>query len=68
MVREGSRFSAVLTAGGQDYRYYSIAKLEGAHRLPFSLKVLLENVLRCAEDDAAAEVLANRILDAGWRA
>lgn len=65
MVREGSRFSAVLTAGGQDYRYYSIAKLEGAHRLPFSLKVLLENVLRCAEDDAAAEVLANRILDAG---
>lgn len=65
MVREGSRFSAVLTAGGQDYRYYSIAKLEGARRLPFSLKVLLENVLRCAEDDAAAEVLAGRILDAG---
>lgn len=64
MVREGSRFSAVLTAGGQDYRYYSIAKLEGARRLPFSLKVLLENVLRCAEDDAAAEVLAGRILDA----
>ena len=29
------------------------------------MKVLLENVLRCAEDDAAAEVLANRILDAG---
>ncbi len=40
-----------LEAGGKDYVYYSLSEaekngLEGASRLPFSLKVLLENLLR----------------------
>jgi aconitate hydratase len=41
--------SSVLTVNGQDYRFYSLEKLgqqfDIAH-LPFSLKILLENLLR----------------------
>ena len=41
---------ATLTVGGKDYSYFSIAKAAehfgDASRLPFSMKVLLENLLR----------------------
>ena len=42
---------ATLSVGGTDYAYYRIDKVEGHDRLPFSLKVLLENLLR-TEDGA----------------
>ena len=47
----GDSFSTAsgLTVNGQDYRYYSLEKLGQQHdisRLPFSLKILLENLLR----------------------
>ena len=47
----GDSFSTAssLSVNGQDYRYYSLEKLSGQHdisRLPFSLKILLENLLR----------------------
>ncbi len=35
-----------LSVGGKDYRVYRIDKVAGHERLPFSLKVLLENQLR----------------------
>ncbi|MBF7014016.1 aconitate hydratase AcnA [Novosphingobium resinovorum] len=48
-----------LTAGGQDYAYYSLPRaaeqLGDISRLPFSLKVLLENLLRF-EDGASITV------------
>jgi len=41
---------STLTAGGKSYTYYSVKDLEAAHpdvaKLPYSLKVLLENLLR----------------------
>ncbi|MDH3712712.1 MAG: aconitate hydratase AcnA [Gammaproteobacteria bacterium] len=37
---------ATLTAGGSDYEIYRLAELDGAERLPFALKILLENLLR----------------------
>jgi len=37
---------ATLTVGSQSYDYYRLDKVDGAARLPFSLKVLLENLLR----------------------
>ena len=41
---------STLTVGGKDYAYYSFEKaaekLGDVSRLPFSLKVLLENMLR----------------------
>jgi aconitate hydratase A / 2-methylisocitrate dehydratase len=43
-----------LTAGGKTYAYFSLAAaekngLKGLSKLPFSLKVLLENLLRCED-------------------
>lgn len=40
-----------LTVGDQEYRVYRLDAVEGSERLPFSLKVLLENLLR-TEDGA----------------
>ena len=42
---------SILTVGGKDYVYYSLPKAEqnglaGVSKLPFSMKVLLENLLR----------------------
>lgn len=42
---------SVLTVGSNDYRMYRIDAVRGHERLPFSLKVLLENLLR-TEDGA----------------
>ena len=40
-----------LTVGSQEYQVFRVDKVEGYERLPFSLKVLLENLLR-TEDGA----------------
>ena len=40
-----------LKVGGQDFEIFDISQIEGAASLPFSLKVLLENLLR-TEDGA----------------
>jgi aconitate hydratase len=52
-----------LEVGGQQLDYFSLAAVDGAHRLPFSLKVLLENLLRTEDDKnvtrAQIEALAN---------
>ena len=46
---------AEISIGGNDYKYYSLKKaeengLEGISKLPKSLKVLLENLLRYEDD------------------
>ncbi len=40
-----------LKVSGKDFEIFDISSIEGAHNLPFSLKVLLENLLR-TEDGA----------------
>ena len=40
-----------LNVAGKDFEIFDISSVEGAHNLPFSLKVLLENLLR-TEDGA----------------
>ena len=60
-----SRFAATLDVGGATYTYYPVANIEGAEKLPYSLTVLLENVLRNVSDESAAEELAGRIVSAG---
>ena len=37
---------STLKVGGETYQIYRLADLKGANRLPFSLKILLENLLR----------------------
>ena len=47
-----------LDVGGTSYDYYRLDAVDGSDRLPFSLKVLLENLLR-TED--GANVTADQI-------
>src|SRR5512135_2847713 len=55
---------AALKAAGTSYEIYRLGAVEGAERLPFSLKVLLENLLR-TEDGANVTADHIRAL-AGW--
>lgn len=57
--------AAQLEVGDASYEYYPLNAIEGSEKLPFSLKVLLENVLRLSPDDERANELANRIVEAG---
>ena len=54
-----------LHVNGTDYTYYPIDQVEGSEKLPYALKVLLENVLRKAPDEARAHELAQRVVEAG---
>ena len=51
-----------LTAGGTDYQIYRLDAVPGAADLPFSLKILLENLLR-TED--GVNVTADHVARAG---
>src|SRR5436309_2607395 len=47
-----------LEVGDEEYRYYRLDKVAGSEKLPYSLKILLENLLR-TED--GANVTADQI-------
>ncbi|MBQ9002849.1 MAG: aconitate hydratase AcnA [Eggerthellaceae bacterium] len=55
----------VLEVGDRVYEFYPVERYEGARKLPYSLTVLLENVLRNARDVEEADRYAKRILEAG---
>jgi aconitate hydratase len=55
-----------IAAGGSEYEIFRLSAVEGSERLPFSLKVLLENLLR-TEDGANVTADHVRAL-AGWDA
>ena len=57
--------TATLQVGEQSYAYYPVSSVDGANRLPLSLTVLLENVLRCSGSEEEARAAAQRIVDAG---
>jgi aconitate hydratase len=46
--------ASTLSAGGQSFEIF---RLEGAERLPYTLRILLENALRHGEDDDARALL-----------
>ena len=56
---------SVLVVNGKEYGYYPVSGIEGSQRLPYSLTVLLENVLRNARSDEEAALYAQRVVDAG---
>ncbi|MEY8561931.1 aconitate hydratase AcnA [Eggerthellaceae bacterium 3-80] len=60
-----SRYADILQVGDKSYTYYPVSGCKDAEKLPYSLTVLLENVLRKAESDDAAQRLAERIIEAG---
>jgi aconitate hydratase len=55
---------ATLTVGASSFDYFRIAAVEGSERLPFSLKILLENLLR-TEDGSVVTAEQIRAV-AGW--
>ena len=55
---------ATLTVGDATYEYFRIDAVEGSQRLPFSLKILLENLLR-TEDGSMVTAEQIRAV-AGW--
>lgn len=65
MMNEEKSLAGSLEVGSRQYTYYPVSGIEGTDRLPLSLKVLLENVLRNAETPEAALSMAQRIVEAG---
>lgn len=58
-------FKRTLSVSDGEYAFYPIDAIEGTERLPLSLKILVENVLRNVPDDDRARRLAHRIVEAG---
>ena len=46
MTANSSGSRAVLQVAGDQYEIYRLDAVDGSHNLPFSLKILLENLLR----------------------
>ena len=61
-------FESSFTVGENTYRYFPISTIEGVEKLPYSLRILLENVLRNAKSEDEAYLFAQRIIDAGLSA
>ncbi len=59
-----SELKDTFSAGCETYEYYPVNQFAGADKLPISLKVLLENVVRNAESKQAAQDAADRVLSA----
>ena len=59
------KYAARLEVGEQSYTYYPVSAIEGSEKLPYSLAVLLENILRCAPNEETAAELAGRLMSAG---
>ena len=55
----------VLAVGDRSVGYYPVRGIDGADKLPYSLRILLENVLRMAPDDDSAARFAGRVVSAG---
>ena len=58
-------YADTLQVGERCYTYFPVARIAGADKLPYSLTVLLENVLRNAASDEEATKLAECIVEAG---
>ena len=56
-----------LDVNGNQFQYYSVKRYDGVEKLPYSLTVLLENVLRNARSAQEADTYARRVIDAGLR-
>ena len=68
--QDSSNTRTTLDAGGKSYDYYSLAKAAAKYgnidRLPFSMKVLLENMLRFEDGKTVTEADVQAIVD--WQA
>ena len=61
----GELTASILEVGGKAYRYFPVSQVRGHENLPYSLTVLLENVLRCANSPQEAREFSERVVEAG---
>ena len=54
-----------LVVEGRTYHIYPTATISGSERLPYSLRILLENIARTVDDDAARASYIERLMEAG---
>ncbi|MDO4182335.1 MAG: aconitate hydratase AcnA [Coriobacteriia bacterium] len=64
-MREGNTYASTLAVNETEYTYYPVAQVPGAEKLPLSLRVLLENILRNARTNEEAAAMAARVIEAG---
>ena len=57
--------TSTLEVGNATVEYFPVREVKGADKLPYSLTVLLENVLRNARNAEEAQLFAQRIVEAG---
>ena len=52
MTKKCNSFNSrdILTVNGKDYEFYRLDAIKGSENLPFSMKILLENLLRFEDD------------------
>lgn len=62
---KNSEFEALLKVGGKEYSYYPVSSIAESENLPYSLTVLLENILRNAESEETLKAQAGRVVAAG---
>ncbi len=62
---DGIQKTALLAVGPQEFQYYPVSRIEGYQKLPYSLTVLVENILRCARSEEEAARLVQRVVSAG---
>lgn len=65
MTQKVNKFAAKLSVGEKEYTYYPVLGQANAEKLPLSLRVVLENALRCAATDEQAQAMADAIIAAG---
>lgn len=56
---------AALEVGNKTYRYFPVTEIAGIEKLPYSLIILIENILRNVKDRNQAKSLVERVVAAG---
>lgn len=59
--------AAFLSVDNKSYTYYPVSQVAQYEKLPFSLTVLLENILRLAQSDERARELSSRLVEAALK-
>ncbi|MBR2836696.1 MAG: aconitate hydratase AcnA [Coriobacteriales bacterium] len=67
MTQDTKIRTATLSIDNNTYCYYPVDQCEGASRLPYALKILLENVLRYQDSQHANTEQAQAVLTAGLK-
>lgn len=66
-MSDKANLKSTLQVGDKGYEIFPVSQIEGYEKLPYSLTVLLENILRLAPTEERALELAARLLDAGTK-